>query len=113
MDKKIVSKNLQIMRIRKGMTAGELAELALVGINTVYRHERGYDMTVTQLWQYSQALGCSVDDILYGPMPTLKIWSEDHEARFDAECEKLGRRFGLEVRFTTRQKIFEEMSDGC
>lgn len=110
MDKKIISQNLQVMRLRKGMTTNELAERAGVSAGTLARHEHGYDMTVTQLWRYVKALGCSVDDILYGPMPTLDVWSEDKEARFDAELEKLARRFGRIIEFTTREQIFEEMS---
>ena len=109
MRQKDLARNLKTLRARKGLTCGEMAKLAGVSGNTALRHEHGYDMTISQLFQYADALGCSVNDILYGPLDS--DLTEENEARFEAEIEALGRKFGLDVEFTTRQEIYDEMKE--
>lgn len=117
MTAKDVSYNLQIMRGMRGMTINELAVRAGVSPNTLARHEHGYDMTVSQLWGYAQALGCTVDDILYGPMPSHGNLSDEEDAqldaRLDAEIEKVARRFGRVVQFATKAEAYEMLALGA
>jgi transcriptional regulator with XRE-family HTH domain len=84
---KAVGERLQKLRIQKGMTQEQLAEAIGVQPETVSRYERGaIPLSLSQLFQISEALGVGVDLLLGLPA------KKGQESRREAE---LFERFSL------------------
>ncbi len=56
--------NIKFERTQRGLTQAQLAERIGIDEKTVSRHECGHYISLRLTYQYAEALGCNVADIL-------------------------------------------------
>ncbi len=59
-----IGSNIKFERTQRGLTQMQLAERVGIDEKTVSRHERGHHISLQNAYQYAEALGCNVADIL-------------------------------------------------
>ena len=66
----VMAENLKKLRVARGFTQAELAEIAHVEVNTYQRYEyANLNVPMSKVYRLSRALDCTMDELLVPPRP--------------------------------------------